>query len=112
MSEDTAQNFLRVYERFGQKPNNSVFNFKPTILYALAAPSTSDAIIEKAIEKAESGEKVTVADVKDWKAELDAATQRCEEFRQESNERRNAGFLGESVPCFLLHLPARQTAPD
>ena len=44
MSEDTAQNFLRVYERFGQKPNNSVFNFKPTILYALAAPSTPDAI--------------------------------------------------------------------
>ena len=32
------------YERFGQKPNNSVFNFKPTILYALAAPSTPDAI--------------------------------------------------------------------
>lgn len=88
MSEDTAQNFLRVYERFGQKPNNSVFNFKPTILYALAAPSTPDAIIEKALEKAEAGAKVTITDVKDWKAELDAEKQRSEEFRQESNERR------------------------
>ena len=44
MSEDTAQNFLRVYERFGQKPNNSVFSFKPTILYALAAPSTPESV--------------------------------------------------------------------
>ena len=88
MSEDTAQNFLRVYERFGEKPNNSVFTFKPTVLYALSAPSTPDSVVQQAIEKAETGEKVTVVDVKDWKAALDAATQRCEGFRQESNERR------------------------
>ena len=42
--------------------------FKPTILYALAAPSTPNSVVEKAIAQAESGEKVTVADVKDWKA--------------------------------------------
>lgn len=88
MSEDTAQNFLRVYERFGQIPNNSVFSLKPTILYALSAPSTPDSIIDKAIEKAESGAKVTIADVRDWKAELETEKQRSEEFRQESNERR------------------------
>lgn len=87
MDQKTAFNFMSVSERFGNKLG-IIPNFKPTILYALAAPSTPDSVIEKAIEKAESGAKVTVADVKDWKAELDAATQRCEEFRQESNERR------------------------
>lgn len=87
MDQKTAFNFMSVSERFGNKLG-IIPNFKPTILYALAAPSTPESVVEKAIEKAEAGEKVTVADVKDWKAELDAATQRCEEFRQESNERR------------------------
>ena len=34
MSVDTAQNFLRVYERFGEKPNYSVFDLslKPSLL--------------------------------------------------------------------------------
>ena len=36
------------------------FTFQPTVLYQLAAPSTSDEVIEKATEKAESGEKVSV----------------------------------------------------
>ena len=80
-SEDTAQNFLRVYSRFGQIPNYSVFNLRPSVLYALSAPSTPETVVTQAIEKAESGEKVTVADVKEWK-------QRCEEFRKESNDRR------------------------
>lgn len=79
-------------QRFGAENllhnNYGVEKLSPTVLYLLAAPSTPDAVIEKAIEKSETGAKVTVADVKDWKAELDAATQRCEEFRQESNERR------------------------
>lgn len=80
-----AYDLINVAGRFKDKP---LANFARSVLYLLSAPSTSDAIIDRAIEKAESGEKVTVADVKDWKAELDAATQRCEEFRQESNERR------------------------
>ena len=71
---------------------------RPTILYALSAPATPDTVIDKAIAKAESGEKVTIADVKDWKAleaELNterrarlAAEQRAREFGAESNDRR------------------------
>ena len=87
MSHVTATQFMNVADRFGGQILNNLI-FKPTVLYALAAPSTPDTIIEKAIEKAESGEKVTVADVKDWKAELEVEKQRTEEFRQESNERR------------------------
>lgn len=87
MNREMANNFMQVATRFGGQMSDYL-TFKPTILYALAAPSTPDSVVQQAIEKAESGEKVTVADVKDWKAELDAATQRCEGFRQESNERR------------------------
>lgn len=87
MSDQTAQNFMNVCARFGSQIPNYL-EFKPTVLYALSAPSTPDEVVEKAIEKAESGGKVTVSDVKDWKAELEAEKQRTEEFRQESNERR------------------------
>jgi len=88
MDQKTAFNFMSVYERFGSGKLGIIPNFKPTILYALSAPSTPEAVIEKAIEKAESGDKVTVADVKDWKAELEAERLRTQEFREESNERR------------------------
>ena len=54
MSEDTATNFMRVYSRFGEIPKFS--EFKPSVLYTLAAPSTPDSVVEKAIEKAEAGE--------------------------------------------------------
>lgn len=74
MTAWTANQFMNVADRFGGK-NEIITYFKPTILYALAAPSTPDTIIEKAIEKADTGEKVTVADVKDWKAELEAERQ-------------------------------------
>ena len=87
MSEWTARQFMHAAERFGDK-SEIISDFKPTILYALAAPSTPDSVVEKAMEKAETGAKITIADVKDWKAELDTAQQRCEEFRQESIERR------------------------
>lgn len=98
----TALNFMRVHSKFGKENllynNYRVENLAPSILYALAAPSTPDSVIDKAVAKAEAGEKVTVSDVKDWKAleaELEAerkareiAEQRCREFGQESNERR------------------------
>lgn len=57
MSEDAAQRFMAVASRFGEIPQFAVF--KPSVLYALASPSTPDSVVEKAIEKAESGESVT-----------------------------------------------------
>jgi hypothetical protein len=88
-----AYKFMQVNEKFGTLNNST--SFSPTVIYLLSAPSTPESVIDKAVEKAESGEKVTVADVKDWKAELEAerqarltAEQRAREFGQESNERR------------------------
>ena len=76
MSRQTADNFTSVYERFGDGKVLNFSTFKPSILYALSAPSTPETVIDKAVAKAESGEKVTVADVKDWKADSEALRQR------------------------------------
>ena len=91
MSERTAYNFMDVAGKFGDKVA-TVANFSSKVLYALSAPSTPDAVIEKAVAKAESGEKVTVADVKDWKAlesELETEKRRSNEWRDQWKEKRD-----------------------
>jgi len=67
MSKDSAQNFMSVWDRFGK--NGIVPNLRPTVLYELSAPSTPDSVIEQAVEAADRGHVVTVAEVKEWKAE-------------------------------------------
>jgi len=62
-SHDTAGNFMNVAQRLGDFPNYS--DFQPTVLYALAKPSTPDAAINEALARVESGEEVSVAIVKD-----------------------------------------------
>lgn len=71
MSEDTAGRFMSVAYRFPDIPQFA--EFKPSLLYLLAAPSTPDEVVEKVIEKAESGEKVTPKDVKELKQKLKSA---------------------------------------
>lgn len=51
MSDDSARNFMNVSKRFaGQIPNGS--DFTPTVLYALAAPSTPNDVVQAAVERA------------------------------------------------------------
>lgn len=57
-SPDTALNFMRVAERFGQNPNIS--EFAPSALYLLAAPAASDAACREALARAEAGERISV----------------------------------------------------
>lgn len=67
---NAATRFLQVWERMGARllhHNGGVDRLAPTVLYALAAPSTPDAVVEHAIDQAEAGERVTVADVQKWK---------------------------------------------
>lgn len=68
MSDSTAQNFINVAKRFGDK-FPTVGNIAPAVLYALAAPSTDDAVVDEVVERVEAGEKVTTDDVKSLKAE-------------------------------------------
>lgn len=84
-----AYEMIRINTRFGENDmRNSAHHFSYSVLARLAAPSTPDSVIEKAIEQGSAGEKVTVADVKQWKEAAQAAEQRAEEFRIESNSRR------------------------
>jgi len=91
MNREMANNFIQVAIRFGGQMSDYL-TFKPTVLYALAAPSTPESVVEKAIEKAESGEKVSVEWVKREK-ELEKALadekRRSEEWRQQSFRERD-----------------------
>lgn len=78
MHENTARNFMKVAEKF---KSTKIVDFKPSVLYQLSAPSTPDEVIEKATEKAESGEKVSVEDVKRWKAEAEQAKTQAKELQ-------------------------------
>lgn len=84
MSEDAAGRFMAVAKTFGQNPQ--IAEFKPSVLYALAAPSTPPEVRDAAIAKAEAGESVTSKTVKDLKAALKAAQERATEVEAELDE--------------------------
>jgi menaquinone-dependent protoporphyrinogen IX oxidase len=84
LTDKTAQNFMNVAERFGSK-NEIISDFKPTLLYLLAAPSTPDEVVEQVIEKAENGETVTAKEVKELKAQLQEKDRVISSFSEERN---------------------------
>ena len=106
-----AYEMIRIATRFGGENDMRIdaHHFSQTVLARLAAPSTPEAVIDKAVAKAESGEKVTVADVKDWKAleaELDTsqtdfvgvdleAERQADDLAQRNAELRDKIFLLE-----------------
>lgn len=68
MSRRTVYNLLSVHERFGESVQD-LHTLPREVLYALAAPSTPDAVVTEANERATNGETVSLADVKAMKAE-------------------------------------------
>ncbi|MEY9782287.1 hypothetical protein [Sinorhizobium fredii] len=68
MAERTARNFISVATRFGDK-TAIVADLQPTVVYALAAPSTPDDVVEEVTERASNGETFTAADIKAMKDE-------------------------------------------
>lgn len=86
--KQAAYDMINIANRFGENDVRFVgHHFSQTVLARLAAPSTPEAVIEKAVAKSDSGEKVTVADVKDWKAleaELEAEQQRNREWMDQN----------------------------
>jgi hypothetical protein len=65
-TERTARNFMAVAEHFGPKTEIiSDLTIQPTAAYLLAAPSAPDEARQTAIERAESGEKITTAVAKE-----------------------------------------------
>lgn len=96
LETDTAVRFMQVERKFSSEnllPHfAAVEKLAPSVLYALSAPSTPESVIDKAVAKAESGEKVTVADVRDWKAleaELEIEKRRNREWMEQSKANRD-----------------------
>jgi hypothetical protein len=60
MHEQSARRFMHVAQRFGGK-SNTVLDLQPSVLYALAAPSTPDEVVEEVGERVANGETFTAA---------------------------------------------------
>ena len=109
MSQRTAYNFMQVAEKFGKFA--IIANFSPTVLYALAAPSTPESVREEAISRVEQGESLSVKEVQELKrkakeaeqmaqrnqAELDAANSELDAANTEKQQiaDRNAVLLAD-----------------
>lgn len=89
-----AYEMIRIATRFGGENDMriSAHHFSFSVLARLSAPSTPESVIDKAVAKAESGEKVTVADVRDWKAleaELEIEKRRNREWMEQNKANRD-----------------------
>ncbi|MEL6439172.1 MAG: response regulator [Cyanobacteria bacterium J06621_8] len=63
-----ALNFIRVYETFdSRKEELSQANIVPSMLYFLAAPSTPEELREDVIDKAKTGQSITIKEAKKLK---------------------------------------------
>ena len=109
MTEMTAQRFMQVTERFGGK-SNIMLDFKPTVLYFLASPSTPERIVDLATQKTNAGETVTVQEVKDLKRRLKKAeTSRQELLKKSDLERQAAVDKINRLNTDLMVLQDRQS---
>lgn len=83
MSRTASFNFMRVAEKYGKC--SIIEHLTPTVLYELAAPSTSDEVREVVEAKAEEGEHITVAEIKKIKAEAKEAWEQADRFKEQSD---------------------------
>lgn len=69
ISDRTARNLMRVAETFADKAE-TISDFAPSVLYALASPSTPETVRELVAERATAGEPVTIDDIRQMTAKL------------------------------------------
>jgi hypothetical protein len=69
MSRHSAERFMNVFNTFGGK-TRTVRDLQPSVLYALAAPTTPEAVRTEAVAMAKAGKPVTSKIVADLKAKL------------------------------------------
>lgn len=93
MTKETASKFMQVSERFGEK--SEILTFNPSVLYVLSSPSTPEEVIDKAISKAESGEKVSVKEVQEWKKRAIEAEKKVTELSSNFQSNLNEALQRE-----------------
>ena len=81
MSDQQARRFIQVHEKFGDQIQHYV-EFQPTVLYALSAPSTPPEVITQATDAADTGEKVTLKQVQEWKRLYEHANKAREDAQE------------------------------
>lgn len=100
-SDRTAQNYMNVAEHF-KNENISLLNLPTSALYLLAAPSTPEDVRDNILERAESGEEIKVADVKEA-VETDLIT-RSNELAEQIDRMLRAGEEPLTYGEILDHL--------
>jgi len=84
MSEPQAQRFMQVARRFGEETKSiKMMDFSPTILYALASPSTPDSVVSQV----QSGE---IPPTLDAIKEARDAQRKAEQAKEESEQKAEA----------------------
>lgn len=99
LDQKTVINFMRVAEKFGS--NLELFQISPTILYELAAPSTPDEVVQLVTEKVESGETVSVKEVKELKRQAKETEEENKRIHQELTvNKQMVNFLKKDIEEF------------
>ena len=94
-TDKTAENFINVSKAAGKFENFSNLNIPVSGLYLLAAPNTPDEAKAEVIERAEKGEKLSVADVKTTIAN---AKTKQPTTRKQSTAKRNGASTPDEPP--------------
>lgn len=96
MGQTQAHRFIQVAERFGQI--HQFGEFKPSVLYELAAPSTPESVVQEVSAKVEAGEVVSVKEVQELKRQAKEAQTEKERLQRELNVNKQANeFLKKDL---------------
>jgi hypothetical protein len=106
MSRVTAYKMIKVAETFGETDVNQ---FTPSVLYALVAPDTTEEVRAEIVGRAESGEKISVADVQALKQEKEQHAYIVEHGTPALVEALDGGEVTvEAAKVFVRHQPTMQ----
>ena len=99
MRQTQATKFIQVAERFGQI--HEIREFKPSIIYELASPSTPDSVIEEVTAKVEAGETVSVKEVKELKKQIKEEQEAKDKIHHElSVNKQMVNYLKKDIEEF------------
>jgi len=116
--ERTAQRYMGAAEAFGGK-SDTVSELPPTMIYALASPSTPPAVRDEIVRKLDSGERLDPATIRDSIAEARAKTRQeqsrsrltpDEKRRAEAREKRAAKQEEKNQVRWITESKARTAA--
>jgi hypothetical protein len=92
----TAQGYMQVAQWASGK-NNCVARLPPTILYLLSAPSTPKDLVHDILEKADSGENISLSDLREELKGLRAKAQKAQRNMIDTNQPIEADVTSRQI---------------